>query len=186
MVLLCTCMRVCSWPFCSCRIPLSVLRFYSHKPYIFLKLCSIPLCICAMFFPYAFKKDSIFIYLYVCPWLRVYASADVHACICICKSQLYVSIFWLSTLCFETVSLNGIRGSLVHLDWMVCESQGSSCLKLPSTRITSVCHHTWHFEWVLGIKFGSQACSASTLLTESSPQLIYTVIKVIHHSGQDV
>lgn len=173
MVLLCTCNREHA---VGLSVPVGSHGVFSGsiiQTMYFLKPSSFPLCLCAVF-PYALKRDSnLFICMCAHVWRCMYVSADAHACICICKSQLHVFIFWLSTLGFETVSLTGIKDSFVHLDWMVCESQGSSCLNLPSTRIASVCHHAWHFEWVLGIKFWSQACSSSTLLTESSPQPPY-------------
>lgn len=33
--------------------------------------------------------------------------------------------------------------------WLTERPQGSCCVHLPSTEITRVCHHTWHFFFIL-------------------------------------
>lgn len=49
--------------------------------------------------------------------------------------------------------------TLIRLVWLATESQASSCLCLPSSEITSTCHHTWLFHVGSGDKnLGPDAC----------------------------
>lgn len=47
-------------------------------------------------------------------------------------------------------SITGIWDSLISLGCLASKSQGTSCLCLPSLRITSACHHAGISSWVLG------------------------------------
>lgn len=44
------------------------------------------------------------------------------------------------------------------LHWLASESQGSSCVCLPSTRITATCRCAWLFKWELGIETPVLSC----------------------------
>ena len=96
-------------------------------------------------------------YVQVCMHVCAFAEASLH-------------VFFLSCLCFETVSLTGTWGSLGPLDWMASELQGSNFLCLPSTGVTSVCHYIWLFCGFWGSNSGAYASAASTLVTELLPQ----------------
>jgi hypothetical protein len=54
-----------------------------------------------------------------------------------------------------------------RIDCLATKPQESICLCLPITGITNTCHNIW------GPNPGTQACKASTLLTEPPPQTPY-------------
>lgn len=76
--------------------------------------------------------------------------------------------YLLSLLLFGTESIKGIWNSLIRLDCLASESQGSSFPCLPNPEITSSGHHTGIPS--LGSRAGAQvSCVASTVQTELAP-----------------
>lgn len=77
--------------------------------------------------------------------------------------------YLLLLLLFGTESIKGIWDSLIRLDCLASESQGSSCLCLPNPEITNSGPHTGISS--LGSRAGAQvSCVASTVQSELAPQ----------------
>lgn len=95
------------------------------------------------------------LHMYIC--MRRYGCMHICVCYCVCSplcggqgSIVEGPSSGVSHLCFETGSPTETWGSSIKLDWLARALQ-KSCLCLPSTRITGICHYTQLFMWVLGI-----------------------------------
>lgn len=105
---------------------------------------------------------------------------------CMCVS-LCVRLIWredvdivclpwvLCTLSFEKGPF--IKpGAHIRLGWLANELQVSSCLHLPGTEVTDMCHQTQHLYRCWDLNSGNHACKASSLPTESSLQPLNSIL----------
>lgn len=121
-----------------------------------------------------FAASYSFQYFYVC----VHMCADTHSHVCrhsshVCKYtftcvhvlvepriQHGCLLQMLSVLSFDTRCLT--EPGPYQIDCLTSKSQGSSCLHLPGTGITSECCHAWLFTWILeGLVFHDKHCHRS-------------------------
>ena len=116
------------------------------------------------------QEESSCISLCLCKYTHVfvYASVDVHLCMCtyVWRPEVNLKCSFLSgplSFC-EPGSLKGTWCSLIALEWLVREPQASARLCPANTGITSVSHHAYSYK---GSGNGTQSswCVSGTLLS---------------------
>lgn len=118
----------------------------------------------------------------VCVQVRVWCAG---VCVCVCMSMCADR---KSTSCIglqvPPTSCSLAWRSHMKLGYLVTEPQESACLCLPSSGITSPCHNSQCFMWVLGLTSGPYAWTAPVPLIQPSTQhqgisLLFSFLKVV-------
>lgn len=85
---------------------------------------------------------TVFVFYFLFPWVSVLVHVQVCACVCMSKPENNLDCQR------QEHHLPPLRQgplmtcySQIKLDWLIAETQGSSCLCLPGSQITSMDHH---------------------------------------------
>lgn len=143
---------------------------------------SVCVCVCVC--------THVFVYAeYVCMCACVYTHVLLHMYTDACENS---SKPQLSFLTCQSPLTHPVLEIIIHwlfigleltkLGWLVSEPQRSACLRLPTTGITSTCHHAWFFCVASKIKFKTTKLHSKhfTDWVLSRPQGVQWVLSGIH------
>lgn len=127
--------------------------------------------------------------VYVC--MCVYICAFAHVYRCMWKQQQTSAIVPQVPITLNSPCVGDYYSLIIHwlgahwltkLGWLVSEPQRSACLRLPTTGITSTCHHAWFFCVASKIKFKTTKLHSKhfTDWVLSRPQGVQWVLSGIH------